>query len=429
MRATLLAATVLAALLAIEIDAPWQYIHDDNGAWTQAVASAHLRAGLGATRGQDFFVRRADDALVPYLHHPPLFSLVVAAVYALTDAHGVVATRAIAAACHLAALLGLARLAGILYPGDALRRALALVVFAVVPMSAFFGKMPFNEPLGLAFVTWACVATASFRARGEPRMLGTAVALWALACLSSWPAFAILFAIFGLFAAEWLLPRGGGTRTAGARVPDAHGVAEARAAAGARGATIALAATGAAMLALVLGHLAWAARGEITLFGAANHWGVHGLTPARFLRSIGKAFDLHRMYFANVPFVLALVWVARTLARLVRAPASVAPASRLIAAGWLGCALWALAFLQQITNHGYGQFWFLPFEALAAADAAAAAWRSLAPRPRLRAALATLAIAGTLVSSAITLQYRYSRTHSYAVRTAAEIERDFHTTP
>ena len=66
---------------------------------------------------------------------------------------------------------------------------------------------------------------------------------------------------------------------------------------------------------------------------------------------------------------------------------------------------------------------------LAAADAAAGAWRGLATRPRWRAALATLAVAGTVTSSAAVLHYRYTHRGDYAMRVAREYETRYYTHP
>ena len=105
------------------------------------------------------------------------------------------------------------------------------------------------------------------------------------------------------------------------------------------------------------------------------------------------------------------------------------PAQRVLCAGSAGVALSALAFLPALAIHAYGQFWFLPFEVLAAADVALAAWERLGNRRRMRLALAGLAVAGTLASAAYTLAYRYSRPHGYAVRTARFIAERYYTTP
>lgn len=398
------AALLLVALLSIEIGAPWIYIHDDNGAWTQAVATAHLRAGLRRTHGQDFFMRRSDGGLDPYLHHPPLYPLLEAAVYRVTGSSSPLTTRAVPALFHLLGFAGMFALARRLFPDRPDVRLGALGLYAIVPMSAFFGKVAFNEPVGLAWLVWALVFTLRFRATGRAAALLAAAGLWLLALATSWPCAALLFAFWLLQVWEWR-----------------------RGQAGAGTAALVLGATGSAGLALVLGQLVWASGGGLSgLFQAGDAWGICGRQASSWLRALGIAFDFHRFYFANVPFVLYLGWLVTRARRRGR---PLTEAECVLLAGSSGAALWAVMFVHQVAMHGYGQFWFLPFETLAAADAAAGAWRGLAARPRWRAALAALAVAGTVASSAAILHYRYTHRGGYAMDASRRIEALYYTHP
>ena len=400
------AALLLAALLSIRIAAPWSYLHDDNGAWTQAVATAHLRAGLQRTRGQDFFMRRADGGLDPYLHHPPLYPLIEAVAYRVTGTSGPLTTRAVPALFHLLGFAGTFVLARRLFPARPAVRLGALCLYATVPMSTFFGKLAFNEPVGLALVVWALVLTLRHRAAPRAGALLPAACLWLLALATSWPCAALLFGFWLLQVLDWRRGRPG----AGA-------------------AAVVLGATGLAGLALVLGQLAWAAGGDLArLSQAGGTWGISGGQAHGLMRSLGRALDSHRIYFANAPFLLFLGWLAaRARTRLRGRP--LAEPDRVLLAGSFGAALWAVAFVHQAGMHGYGQFWFLPFETLAVAEAADACWRGLAARPRWRAALAALAVAATAWSSAATLRHRYAEPWEYAVRTARMYETRYYTRP
>ncbi len=399
---------LLVSLLALRLDAPWTFIHDDNGAWTQSVANAHLRAGLARTRGQDFQMRRADGALIPYLHHPPLFPLAMAAVYRVSGRSDPLTTRLVPAAFHLLGFVGLFLVGGALFPGRPAVRTLALFLYAVVPMSAYFGKMPFNESMGLCGVIWAVWCLARYRRLARQGALAGSVVFWALAGLTSWPAFALLLGFFLLCAREALAERRPGSAAA----------------------ACALGATGLVCFALVIAQLFWAARGATPgLSAAGEHWGIHRLGFARALDALARAFDFHRLYFANVPFALFLAWgVARIRGVLREATATPEPA-RLLLAGCFGAGLWALLFVRQVALHAYGQFWFLPFEALAVGELSVELWQRMARRPRLRAWLAGAAIAGTLASAAAVLHYRYTTPSAYAMRIAAAIAAEFYTEP
>lgn len=398
---------LLVALLSIEIGAPWRYIHDDNGAWTQAVATARIRAGIAETKGQDFFLRRGDDSLVPYLHHPPLYGTIAALAYRVTGRADPLATRLLPAAFHVAGFIGVAFLARRLYPRDGLRRRVSLFVYATVPMSSFFGKMPFNEPVALALIIWAIVATLRHVDRGTAASIVAALSLWALAVLTAWTAFVLALSVAAWLAIE--ARRSGrrrAMRTAGA-----------------------LAAGSIVSEAFVLAHLAWAGAGhESTLLAVAGHWGAHRLAPGEIVRRIGKLIDFNRMYFANVPFLFFLGWLVRRARDAASGLDRLTPARRLLGAGTAGCAAWALVFLRQTTVHAYGQFWLLPFESLAVGDLAAALWRRLGSR-RAKMVGSIVAVAGTAASVAWTLDYRYSKPHGYAVETARRLSDTYYSAP
>lgn len=397
---------VLLALFAIQFHSSWRFLHDDNGAWTQAVATARLQAGFGATKGQDFYLARETDILVPYLHHPPLYGTMVAIIYQLTGRADPASTRAIPACFHVLGLIGMVYLARRIYPGESRRPLIALAVYALVPMSSYFGKMPFNEPVGLCFIIWALAGLVAHRASASRRALLLSLIFWVLAGLTSWTAFVMLFFIAALFMWE---------RRSG-HLPGRAGEV--------------LLITGITTGILVVLHIFWAAGWHRPgIFAAADHWGSHSVGPLGLLGRLGKAIDFHRIYFANIPHLLFLIWVGWRLRELRAGLGALTSEHRFILAGALGCLVWALLFLRQITVHAYGQFWYLPFEALAVGDIAVVLWQHCAARRRLRTALAVLAILGTLASTAAQLNRRYTSPSSYATRTAAEITARYHTEP
>ena len=398
---------LLVALLSIRFGAPWLYIHDDNGVWTQMMASAHLRVGLATTGAQGAMVRRTDGGIDRYLHHPPLYPLIVAAVYRVTGRSDPAITRFVPAFFHAGVgFAALVALAFMFFPASPARRLISFGIYAVVPMSAFFGKMPNFEPVGLAWVLVALVATCRYRERGGHKALATATAFWALAGFTSWAAHAVAIGVITLFAIEaWREHRPGSGRAA---------LSIAAASAFSAVTTI-------AQIRVLEGH-------NSSVFVAGGTWSTTGMSPAEALRALGTVIDFNRMYFANVPFALYLVWAAARIRDLL-AGRPLPEHRRVLLAGSIGITLYALAFLRALTIHAYGQFWFLPFEAFAVADLAVEAWERLRPRPALRVALATLAITGTLVSSGYTLAYRYSRPHGYAVRTARDLAERYYTAP
>ena len=135
-------------LLAIGITRDYRLKHEDNNALHATFARAHLQLGLATTRGQNYFYSPARGSGEFYANHPPGPGLVLAAAYALTGSDGPLVTRATAVAFHLLAaalFLGLARRI-FPRPRDAL---LAALLFVLLPVSAFFGRMLNHEVLVL----------------------------------------------------------------------------------------------------------------------------------------------------------------------------------------------------------------------------------------------------------------------------------------
>ena len=97
---------------------PWQFRHEDNGAWFSAVARTHLRAGLSATRGQDFFQEKATGELKPYLHHPPLLGLYLAGVFKLAGSDTRAVARTAMMAVHFCSFLVFALLVSQVFPAS-----------------------------------------------------------------------------------------------------------------------------------------------------------------------------------------------------------------------------------------------------------------------------------------------------------------------
>ena len=412
-----LAGLMLASLLSIRIAAPWQFVHDDNGAWYQAIATAHIRAGLSRTHGQDFWIRRSDGQLVPYLHHPPLLSLAIAGAYRLTGRSDPLITRLVPATFHMLGWVGFCVLAGRVFPNARGTRVLAAFLYALVPMSSFFGKMPDHEPIGLCWVVWGLVAVSALRVRrsrvGDPAdapppaargaWLAAGVFFWSMAGFSAWAAYAVWLAVGALLVLEWRRPA--------SLKP-----------------MVSLACAGFGSLALVLAQIEWAG-GLHSLAGAGGYWSSALRDPVELARCLGRILQLHRIYFANLPAVLFLGWLVLAVRDEVRGRRESGSPQRLLLAGTAGCALWVLAFAGQAAVHGYTQFWLLPFESLAAADATVRIWRSLGARRVLRAVVAVIAAAIVLASTAVTLYQRYTRPGAYAVKTAAWLEATYMTRP
>ncbi len=400
---------LLAGLLGLHGGAPWRYSNDDNGAWFSSVAWAHLARGLSATRGQDFFLSRASGELEPYLHHPPMPGLLLAAVFRATGHDSPRVARGTFAALHLAtfALLAwlAARRAGWGRPAGAMGRANAagpsvamfvatLAVAATVPMSAFYGKMPNHEVPGLLFFLAGVVCWGDGEASPTWRRLAGAWGCWFLAVFSAWHA---AFCIVGWLAVQMRRP----TR---------------------RRAMVSLAVV-AAMLGLVAMHLLWAGgwRMHASQGAAVARWRWGGETPlASALGAYRHALGIGVARYAYLPAILACGWLLASVGRAIRRTASPvrAPALPVVALA-VGSLAYFVCFPEALSHHAYQGFYLIPFVALASGDVVGAL--AATPARRMRAASALL-VAILCLCGILTTAHMYRKPSQAAVHAAAAIE-------
>jgi 4-amino-4-deoxy-L-arabinose transferase-like glycosyltransferase len=150
------------SILSIGITKDYRLRHEDNNALWTTVARAHLHLGLGKTKGHDTFVSRQTGKANFYRHHPPGIGLTLAAITGIVGRDGPVVVRSAAIFFHLIALILLFRLVS-----STLGRWPALfaaMLFAVLPQSAFYGRMYNHEPLAFPLMIllvdryWAALA-------------------------------------------------------------------------------------------------------------------------------------------------------------------------------------------------------------------------------------------------------------------------------
>ena len=383
---------LLAALLAIRSGDPWRYLHDDNGRRYSSYGRTHLTLGLARTRGFDFFYDPRDGRLVPYGHHPPALGLLLAGWFFATGHDGPRAARALAAIFHLASaalVIGLLRKH---YPGAA--GLIAAVAFAVVPMSAFFGKMVNFEPFVLPFLIGVVVSYWRW-AEGKGRgWIGLAALLLAAGTLVDWPALLAVPVVAADTARRWW--RSEGRAYLGVSL-------------------------GACVLGLGVGGAvaAWAGAGvgssELT---AALSYRLYLHGDYAWWRLVGKLVDYNRRYFTE-PVLVASVAVAGILVRDGWRGVSFSPRARLLALLGAVGILPVILFPSSARYHAYCQFYLLPYATLALADMLERVGARLAPRPR------TLLYAGVVVwivtASAITLHYRYTNPSGHVAKTVQEL--------
>lgn len=380
------------------------YSNDDNGAWFSAIARTHLIAGLGETRGQDFFTARATGELVPYLHHPPLPGLLLAGVFGLTGNDSPVVARATFAFMHVLTFLVIAFLAHQLWGREAhdLLYACVLAIVAVVPMSNFYGKMPNHEVPGLLFFI-AGVAVWGFLENAEARWrTALAMLFWALALFASW------HAAFCIVA--WLLMRW--DRENRWRTP------------------LTLLAV-LFVFGLILLQLLWASGWQLgsSQSESLGHWSffASGSSLMDAISSLQHALGVGIGRYAYLPAVLAIVWVGWVIKDRFWSHKPLSMQQRSLLGLCLGSVAYAVLFPRAVRNHAYQGFYLIPFVALAASVVIdrCCGCRPSGKQPRRGPLVGLVLLLLIVVLGVATTAHMYRKASSHAVKAAADIQAQY----
>jgi 4-amino-4-deoxy-L-arabinose transferase-like glycosyltransferase len=393
-----------ASLLCIDLSSDWRLLHEDNGAVQTTLALSHLEAGLAVTRGHDVFIHRQTGEASPYGHHPPGVALLLAGAFSLAGSAEPVVARSVVILFHLGSLLCVARLLALLFPARA--ALLGTLAFAILPMSAYFGRMVNYESPCLFGVLLQLLGFAQYSASGRKRSLALLVAGIVLAGLVDWPAFFFAAAI-GLTGA-WSAFRGDP-----------------------RGRDVFLVAAGAsvATLAFDLIHLWWAGRGALAALSSVAASSAQGgtlLTGAG--KFLGGQIDSYRRYFSHTGllatlFVVLLALATRhPLSRALLGGDSGRERRRVLVASGLAAGAYVLVAPSWASIHPYWKFYFLPFVTVSVALLFEALLFSPRRVARLAGALLLAEMAGT---SAYLLHLRHTREGTYAIEATARFRADY----
>ena len=387
------------ALLTIGVGRDYRLKHEDNNALHATFARSHLHLGLSATRGHNYFFNPTNGSGAVYPNHPPGPALVLAAVYGVTGSDGPLVTRGVAIAFHLLStwlFLALARRV-LLREREVL---LSLLLFIVLPESAFFGRMLNHEVLVLPGAILLVRGYWEAVTGGWPRSRWVA----AMVTGSAWAAFSGWAGVFAIGAcALHAAVEALGRRNARARLP-----------------LVVLVAAGAVLFAATVAHLLWILDGDVaylrTLF-ASRSVGDSPPDPAAWA---GRILELHWRYFG----LTSAVALAAVALRALRPSGSMPKdAAQEIAAIFLAAGGgYVCAFAFNAMKHDYWQFLLLPASALGIVLLA----RAIAAlrRPPLRRVLAAVVVLDLAAAVAVTLVMRHVKAEGYCLRVVAEMRRN-----
>lgn len=392
----ILFASLLCILLSLHISTPWQFPNDDNGAWFSAIARSHQHAGLAGTRGQDFFTSRETDALVPYLHHPPLPGLLLAAAFQITGHDTPLIARLTFSLLHVITFVVVVLLAiRICPPRDTmLRFTYILAVAATVPMSTFYGKMPNHESPGLLFFILGVLAWGFPRvAEGRGRTC-LALLAWLFAIFASWHAAICILA--------WLLMNWDRQHHK-------------------RMALSILTVLG--MVGVVILHLFWAHRWEAlpSQSESLKQWvfTVDTEALASNIYALRHAIGIGIGRFAYLPAILAMLWTGNTIIERIKTHTMLSNQERAVLGLGLGSVTYALLFPHAVSNHAYQGFYLIPFVALASSIMLDRLCQATKQSARFKTNMALVILLLTC-SAGILLTCRMYRKHSTHAVSATE---------
>ena len=180
------ALAVLGWSFASDLTAPWTDQIDANGAcWSQ---SAHntLRAGLVATAGVPSAFYFGTMPIPPdgfYTHHPPLLSLMLAAMFAVFgETEWVARLLPVTFSCIGVVLLWLL----VKDCANVRTAAFSVMAFAAMPMVLRYGRMVNFEPINLVWMLGALLGLRSWKNTGRRRWWWLAAAAFVLSLWTDW---------------------------------------------------------------------------------------------------------------------------------------------------------------------------------------------------------------------------------------------------
>lgn len=374
---------VFILLLTHKIADPWQYRHDDNGRVYSEFARTHITQGLAKTRGQDFTFRQQGNEIEmrPYLHHPPLLALYLAGVFYLAGNDSPLIARSAMAFIHMLSFIMFFSILKVLFPKDYRMRLWAVLIFAIAPMSVFFGKMPDHESIGLLFIF--CTLYGYLRYMNASRLryiwLFFGAASWFLAGFTAWHA---ILVIAGLTVHAVYFRRQGASRFAAMSL-------------------ICLV----VVPLLVLIHLLWANNWQFVPHQKKSLIFWMASQPNRsYLVCLFDAFLYNGRYTGPLPTLYAVFWLFILLYRKVKGQL-VSKLDLLVPSLAIGTVFYNLIFFNAVGTHPYQQFYLLPFIAIASALFVTNTYDKIALRHRHLAIF--FAAASTLMTIILSFLYLF----------------------
>jgi hypothetical protein len=277
----------------------------------------------------------------------------------------------------------------------------ALLLYVVLPESAFFGRMMNHEVLVLPF-SILLVRGYWESAHGDwpRRRWMAAIGLGALGgAFSGWAGF---FAI-GACALH------AGWETFVRRNPRATS------------SLVLLVTAGAVLFAVTFAQLLWALGGDVAYLSGLFASRAGSGEDRRYLQWLGRILELHWRYFGLVSAVGLLAIAMRAMRRK---SAGVDPAQEVAVIFLLAGSGYVAAFLFNATKHDYWQFLLLPASALGIVLLVRSLLAATESRQILRRTLLGVVILDIALVTTVTLVQRHVKREGYCLETVAALRKN-----
>lgn len=197
----LLPLVFLLSVFFTNFNTPFRTVDEDNGYLFGGVARSHIFLGLRKTFGQDFFYEGLGKEPIPYVHHPPGVGLNLAIILRFLNFGDLDRPfwqeRLLPTFYHVGSLLLIFFLSRNFF--QSLKAAfISSVLFVLMPMSLYYGRMVSHEPPTLFFLLLTTFLFLKFRSEGRKIIkIGFFISLF-FSCLYGWPGFYFIPVVLAL---------------------------------------------------------------------------------------------------------------------------------------------------------------------------------------------------------------------------------------
>jgi hypothetical protein len=172
----------------------WELVNEGSAAFAKSFAMSHLYLGLSVTKGQNFFYNGQEEAPRPYLHLPPGLGLTVWAMYHFLGYENELQLFMPLLLPLISQTLSFILIAiiAVIMTNSLLLSAYATLIFALLPISLYFGHIVETPVAALPFVLLSLIAYLYYLRKPQLRYQYLLLGASAFSAFYCWTGFFIL---------------------------------------------------------------------------------------------------------------------------------------------------------------------------------------------------------------------------------------------